>query len=46
MGKNKVGSSVKKNSLSFWSKMYVLCMLYVYCEFGGLKKLKGRDFFE
>ena len=42
----KVGREKKKISLFFWSKMYVLCMFYVDCEFGGRKKLKDRDFFE
>ena len=32
--------------LFFWVKMCVLCMFYVDCELGGVKKLWGRDFFE
>ena len=33
-------------ALFFWAKMCVLCMFYVDWELGGLKQLKGRDFFE
>ena len=36
--KDRVGRSVKKNSLFFWSKMCVLCIFYIDWELGGQKK--------
>ena len=45
---NRVGRSLNLFffALFFWSKLWVLCMFYVDWEFGGQKKLEGRDFFE
>ena len=43
MEKNRVGRSVK-NYFFHYCFGHVLCMFYVDWEFGGRKKLKGRDF--
>ena len=48
MVKKKKGRSVKTFffALFFWSKMCVLCMIYVDWELEGQKKLKGMDISE
>ena len=44
--KNKVGRSVKEKFFFIILLVKNVCFMHVDLELGGLKKLKGRDFFE